>query len=130
MPLSAASNEDELFLAGLAYPLPTDAPQNVTNVTWSAKISTSAPGLQVTWQFGASNWLTQNKGTSFPLLSGGNPDYNGMAIKPTHKTTTCNPAYSSGDHAGAASDAGPVVTCTSDLPLSVVSAFTVQISVL
>ena len=100
LPLSAASSEDEIFAAGLAYVLPANFSQNVKNVTWSATIYSTAPGLQVTWQWGASNWLTQNKGTSFPM-SGGQPDYNGMMIKPAHQTTSCNAGYNSGDQAGA-----------------------------
>jgi hypothetical protein len=48
-----------------------------------------------------SNWLTAHNGVSFPVLADGSPDYNGMMINPGHNVTACNPAYSSGDHAGA-----------------------------
>jgi hypothetical protein len=101
IPLSAAGKADEIFAAGLAYQLPATFAQNVNNVSWSATIYSSAPGLQVSWQYGASNWLTQHNGASFPLLSSGSSDYNGMMINPAHNAPLCNPSYNSGDHAGA-----------------------------
>jgi hypothetical protein len=106
MPLSAAANADEIFAAGLAYQLPMNFPPNVTNVTWSATVFSSAPNLQVTWQYGASNWLTSHNGTSFPMLAGGGPDYNGMMIKPAHNAPVCNTSFQGGDHAGAPEFAG------------------------
>ena len=101
VPLASAAKADEIFAAGLAYQLPTNFAQNVSNVTWSATIYTSSPGLQVSWQYGVSNWLTQNKGTSFPVLSAGVPDYNAMMVNPAHGAPLANPAYNTGDHAGA-----------------------------
>ena len=103
IPLSDAGKADEIFATGLAYLIPSGFPQNVNNVTWSADISSSAPGIQVTWQYGASNWLTSNKGTTFPGVSGMSftPDYNGMEIDPAHNAPLCNTSYNSGDHAGA-----------------------------
>jgi hypothetical protein len=50
VPLSAAATADEIFMAGLAYPLPANFAQNVSNVTWSATVYSSATGLQVNWQ--------------------------------------------------------------------------------
>jgi len=107
IPLSAASNADEIFIAGLAYELPPNFSQNVTNVTWSANISSSAPGIQATWQYGVSNWLTANKGSMFPVLSGSPfvPDYNGMMVNPAHNAPWCG-GNSGGDHAGAPEFAG------------------------
>jgi hypothetical protein len=101
IPLSAASTADEIFAAGLAYQLPPNFAQNINNVSWSATIYSTAPGIQVSWQYGISNWLTQKNGTSFPVLADGTPDYNGMMINPAHNAPLCNPNYNSGDHAGA-----------------------------
>ncbi len=107
IPLSAASKADEIFIAGLAYELPASFAQNVTNVIWSANISSSAPGIQATWQYGVSNWLTSNKGSMFPVLSSSPfmPDYNGMAVNPAHNAPWCG-GNSGGDHAGAPEFAG------------------------
>ena len=101
LPLSSASQADEIFAAGLAYLLPANFAQNVSNVTWSATVYSTAPALQVSWQYGVSNWLTQKNGTSFPVLMDGTPDYNGMMINPAHNAPLCNASYNSGDHAGA-----------------------------
>ena len=107
LPLSAASQADEIFIAGLAYELPPNFAQNVSNVTWSANISSSAPGIQVTWQYGVSNWLTSGNGSMFPVLSSSPfvPDYNGMKVNPGHNVTWCG-GNSGGDHAGAPEFAG------------------------
>ena len=101
LPLSAASQADEIFAAGLAYLIPTGFPQNVNNVTWSANVSSSAPGLQVTWQYGVSNWLTSNNGTSFPVVTASPfvPDYNSMMVLAAHNAPNCYGG--AGDHAGA-----------------------------
>ena len=101
IPLSSASKADEIFAAGIAYEIPSGFPQNVNNVTWSADISASAPGIVATWQYGASNWLTQNNGSTFPALSESpfTPDYNGMMVMAAHNATTCY--GQGGDHAGA-----------------------------
>ena len=106
LPLSAAGHADEIFAAGVAYLIPSGFPQNVNNVTWTANINSSAPGLQVTWQFGVSNWFTSHNGTSFPTLSNTPfvPDYNGMMIDPGHNVTTCG--NFGGDHAGSPEFAG------------------------
>ena len=98
LPLSAAASADEIFMAGLAYPLPANFAQNIKSATWSATVFSAAEGLQVTWQFGASHWLASRSGTSFPM-SNGQPDYNGMMINPAHNAPACN--YAAGDHAGA-----------------------------
>ena len=39
LPLSAASQADEIFIAGLAYELPQNFAQNVSNVTWDVCIN-------------------------------------------------------------------------------------------
>ena len=105
LPLGDASKADEIFAAGLAYQIPAGFP-NVNNVTWSANITGTAPGLQVTWQYGVSNWLASNKGTKFPALTSSPfvPDYSGMMINPVHNGTSC--VNYGGDHAGTPEFAG------------------------
>ena len=105
LPLSAAASADEIFAGGLAYPLPTNFSQNVSSITWSATVYSTAPALQLSWQHGASNWLTSKNGTNFPM-SGGQPDYNAMMIDPAHNAPLCNSSYNAGDHAGAPEFAG------------------------
>ena len=101
IPLSAVGQADEIFAAGIAYEIPPSFPQNVNNVTWSANISSSAAGIIATWQFGASNWLTTNNGSTFPALSESpfTPDYNGMMVLAAHNAPNCY--GQNGDHAGA-----------------------------
>ena len=99
IPLSAAGKADEIFAAGLAYVLPVGFPQNVQGVTWTANFTASVPSLQIQWQWGAANYLTNDtKGNVFPM-SGGAPDYNAMMVDPGHNVTTCA-GYDGGNHAG------------------------------
>jgi hypothetical protein len=99
VPLSYATHADEIFSAGLAYILPANFPQNVSNVTWHVTFtSPTAPSLQFQFQYGAANYLSNKEGDVFPT-EGGQPDYNAMMIDPVHNAPTCN-GYNSGDHAG------------------------------
>jgi len=83
--------------------LPPNFAQNVSNITWSATVYSSAAGLQVSWQYGASNWLTQKNGTQFPGYTNGvgSPNYSAMKINPGHNEGPSCDGYPSGDHAGA-----------------------------
>ena len=99
LPLSAAQQADEIFAAGLAYVLPSSFPQNVQGVTWTADFTASVPSLQIQWQWGAANYLSNDtKGDVFPM-TGGVPDYNAMMVDPGHNVTSCA-GYNNGDHAG------------------------------
>ena len=99
IPLSAAGHADEIFAAGLAYVLPANFAQNVQGVTWTADYEASVTSLQIQWQWGAANYLSQdNKGDVFPMSMGA-PDYNAMMVDPGHNVTTCA-GYNNGDHAG------------------------------
>jgi hypothetical protein len=101
VPLSAASSADQIFAAGIAYQIPPGLPQDANNVTWSANISSSAAAVVATWRSGASNWLTQNHGSAFPVLSSSPfvPDYNGMIVEAVRNAPTCH--GTAGDNAGA-----------------------------
>jgi hypothetical protein len=99
IPLSYATQAHEIFSAGLAYLLPADFPQNVSNVTWHVTFtSPNAPSLQFQFQYGAANYLSDKDGEVFPTESG-HPDYNAMMIDPVHNAPTCN-GFNNGDHAG------------------------------
>ena len=98
IPLSAASHADEIFAAALAYVLPANFPQNVQGVTWTADFTSTAPSLQIQWQWGAANYLSRRNGLVFPM-AGGHPDLNAMMVDPAHNTPSCN-GYNNGDHAG------------------------------
>ena len=99
IPLSQASNSG-IFAAGLAYLIPSGF-QGFNSFTWTADISATAPGINVTWQTGASNWLAQNQGYKFPALSWSPfvPDYNGMEINPAEGIQACS-FNGSSDHTG------------------------------
>ncbi len=99
IPLSQASNSG-IFAAGLAYLIPSGF-QGVSSITWTADISSTAPGLSVTWQIGASNWLASYQSYKFPTLSTSPfvPDYNGMEINPAQGITDCS-FNGSADHTG------------------------------
>jgi hypothetical protein len=100
IPLSYATQADEIFSAGLAYKLPASFPQNVSNVTWNVTFTSTATSLQFQFQYGAANYLSEDThGDIFPLTGSGQPDYNAMMIDPVHNAPTCN-SYNNGDHAG------------------------------
>lgn len=100
IPLSAASHADEIFAAGLAYVLPAGFAQNVHGVTWTADFESSAPSLQIQWQWGAANYLSSNnKGDVFPMI-GGAIEYVDMDVLPGHNVTVCGLPNTGGDHAG------------------------------
>jgi hypothetical protein len=99
IPLADATHSGGFFAAGLAYLIPSGF-SGASSMTWTADISSTAPGLSVTWQIGASNWLLSNKGTTFPNLSESPfvPDYNGMEINPTSGIQACS--FSTSDATG------------------------------
>ena len=98
IPLADATKADEIFAAGLAFVLPPNFAQNVQGVTWTADFTSTASSLQIQWQWGAANYLSNKNSFVFPM-SGGEPNYNAMMVKPVHNAPTCA-GYSGGDHAG------------------------------
>jgi hypothetical protein len=65
------------FFGGLAYQVPTDFPGGIQNVTWQAAYSTSTPGLNFNWQWGAAvynQFPANTTGSAFPPVTTG--DYN------------------------------------------------------
>jgi len=100
LPLSAAYQANEIFAAGLAYLIPNGF-QGASSMTWSADISSTAPGIVATWEIAVSNWYTQNEGVQFPALNESPfvPDYNGMQVNAAYGECLCS--GNSQDHAGA-----------------------------
>lgn len=79
--------DDEIFLTGLAWPVPSGGLQGGINpVTWNGTFSTNgASGVSIQWKWGAA------------VYSGFSTDYNALAVKAGHQTA-CGKA--NGDHAG------------------------------
>ena len=48
------------FVAGLAFPVPSDFPTGIQDVTWSAAFSTDTQGISLQWQWGAAVYSSFN----------------------------------------------------------------------
>jgi hypothetical protein len=83
------SGSDEVFLSGLAFPVPAsfaNADGKVNGaVIWQGTFFTDTSGVTVNWKWGAAVYTTFST------------DYNTDAIKPSH-SNSC--AYPNSDHAG------------------------------
>jgi hypothetical protein len=91
------SGSDEIFLTGLAFPLPSGLPGGLNPVTLSGIFSASVPGISLSWQWGAAAYAcfgAPASGTS-PYFSAG--FYNALNVKPAHQNAC---GYNNGDHAG------------------------------
>jgi hypothetical protein len=84
------SGSNEIFLSGMAFPVPVTLPGGINPVTWTGIFSTTAPAVSIKWKWGAAVY------TRFPLLGGG-PDYNSLGVNPTHGGACI---YQNSDHAG------------------------------
>ncbi len=78
------SGSDEIFFAGVAFPVPTTLTK-IGSVTWDGIFASSTSGLSVNWKWGAAVY------TNFTT------NYNSLGVKPTH-SASC--AYANSDHAG------------------------------
>jgi hypothetical protein len=79
------SGSDEIFLSGVAFPVPANFDHVQGAVAWNGAFSSDTAGLSVAWKWGAAVYTTFTT------------DYNGLGVKPTH-TATC--VYNNSDHAG------------------------------
>jgi lysophospholipase L1-like esterase len=90
------SGSDEIFLSGLAFPVPLSfalAGGKVHGpVTWNGTVAAITPGVSVNWKWAAAVY------TEFST------DYNALAIKPTH-SNSCE--YANSDHAGTPEGVNP-----------------------
>ena len=79
------SGSDEIFLTGLAFPVPSGFGKVQGNVVWSGTVDTNGSGISLSWKWGAAVYTTFTT------------DYNALGVKPAH-TNTC--LYNNSDHAG------------------------------
>jgi uncharacterized repeat protein (TIGR01451 family) len=79
------AGSDEIFISGLAFPVPASFQKGINPVNWTGTMSTSTPGVQISWKWAAAAY------------SQFSPDYNQLGVKPTH-TAACS--YANSDHAG------------------------------
>jgi len=87
------------FLDGKIYLVPPPGLKGgIKNVTWSGTFSTSTPGVNLQWKWGAAVY------TSFP----NDPNYNAVGIKPVDGAAQ-NP-YANSDHAGTPENVKQFVT--------------------
>jgi len=81
-----ASFSDNVFLSGVAFPVPAGGlPGGINPVTWQGDFTTTG-GISLSWQWGAAVY------TKF------SSEYNELGVKPVHSTSL--DAYPSGDQAG------------------------------
>lgn len=79
------AGSDEIFLSGLALPVPATLTHVTNPVVWDGTISTVTPGVSLHWKWGAA------------VYSNFTTDYNSLDVKPTH-SQACS--FNNGDHAG------------------------------
>jgi len=79
------SGSDEIFLAGVAFPVPVGFSLVHGPVDWQGTFASNTAGISVAWKWGAAVYKTFST------------NYNALGIKPTH-TRTC--LYQNSDHAG------------------------------
>jgi hypothetical protein len=75
----------DVFMTGLAYPVPSNLPGSITNIVWTANISIDKPSISATWEWAAAVY------SNFTAHSG-------LNIKPKDGSTQ-NP-YNNNDNAG------------------------------
>jgi hypothetical protein len=79
------SGSDEIFMSGLAFPVPSGFAKVNGNVNWQGSMSSDQPGISVQWKWGAAVYNTFTT------------DYNVVAPKAAHNNTC---ALNNSDHAG------------------------------
>src|SRR5262249_35117183 len=79
------SGSDEIFLSGVAFPVPPGFSKVSGAVTWQGTMSTDTPSVTMSWKWGAA------------VDSSFTTDYNAVAPKAAH-ANTCG--LSNSDHAG------------------------------
>ena len=81
------SGDDEIFLTGLAWPVPSGGlPGGINPVNWQGTFNTSTPGISLNWKWGAA------------VYSGFTTNYNALAVKAVTHKTACG--MDNGDQAG------------------------------
>jgi hypothetical protein len=67
VPTNVAGN---VFLSGLAFPVPIELPSHLTLVSWKGSFTTDTPGVSIQWKWAAAVY------TNFTT------NYNALAVKP------------------------------------------------
>ncbi len=70
------SNNGFIFLAGLSYQVPANLPGNISNVTWSAKISIDKANITPTWKWAAAVYSTLGSYSTIGVKPRDNKDRN------------------------------------------------------
>jgi hypothetical protein len=84
---SAPSTVSEnVFLAGVALPVPGGLPGGIRPITWRASFTSDVPGLNVSWQWAAAAYAQFSS------------DYNALQVKPVDGNSLS--AYPNADRAG------------------------------
>jgi hypothetical protein len=79
------SDDDEIFLTGLAFPVPAGFGRVQGPVTWQGTFTSATAGITVGWKWGAAVYTVFSS------------DYNAVAPKPGHQRSCL---YNNSDHAG------------------------------
>ena len=74
------------FLSGLAFQVPTNFPGGIHPITWSGTLSSSLPGVTISWKWGAAVY------TNFTN------NYTALGVKPVDDPNAS--VYNNSDHAG------------------------------
>ena len=77
---------DEIFLAGLSFPVPANFGKVSGSVVWSGDFACNTPGVSVNWKWSAAVYATFST------------NYNALEIDPTHGGSCAG--YNNSDHAG------------------------------
>ncbi|MGI8989453.1 MAG: hypothetical protein ACR2I2_07695 [Bryobacteraceae bacterium] len=88
------AGSDEIFISGLAFPVPSNFPHVTGNVDWEGVMSTSTPGLNINWQWGAA------------VYSQFTTNYGSIQVQPTHGNSCSG---NNSDHAGTPENFKPYV---------------------
>ena len=83
-----ATHKDETFVTGLAYVVPQNLPGGIKDVTWSGRLLSNQPGLELDWQWAAA------------VYSGFDQNYNNLSVKPVDKKDVDNAFANNDDKAG------------------------------
>ena len=77
--------DDEIFLTGLTFLVPSGFTKVQGNVTWQGTMSSNVAGVSMQWKWGAAVYTTFST------------NYNTLGVKAGHQTSC---SYNNGDHAG------------------------------
>ena len=98
----------DVFMGGVALPLPNGLPGGVKNVTWSASFWSDTPGITVNWKWAAAAY--QSFGGDYNTLDVKPVDNNALSVYLNGDQSGTPEAYKSFVAAGALGNGGPNYT--------------------